>query len=327
MRRAPSMWVRSWRRWATSATARSAARGHTVPPPRFDVCSTLTRRVLGWWGSSRRIASSTCWAVNTPRTPCTVSSITSSPGRVWTFTAISLAIVAEGTKRAASLPRRAATRSWRALTVGSSCFCSSPTGACIMNARISVDGRVAVSLERSISVATGSSLREGREQPGDGLQEAQILRAEGAYLVSVDVDLADDLPVADDGDHDLRPRRGEAGQVPGIGRHVGDHFRTPRGGRRPAQAHPQGDAGVFGRRGPRPRAQDEVAPLHPVDPDPAVVGEPGVERLDDPGGGVLRRGGRDERAEMLQSLPVIHRLPLPLHCRSPRLRGHLRSSL
>src|SRR5579864_736274 len=87
----------------------------------------------------------TMWAVR--------SMTTSSPGFVWTFTAISLAIVADGRYHACSLPRRAATRSCSALAVGSSNFCSSPTGARIMNWRIASDGRVAVSLDRSIIVA------------------------------------------------------------------------------------------------------------------------------------------------------------------------------
>ena len=45
--RAPSMWVRSLCRRATSTTARSRSSGHTVPPPRFAVCSTDTSRAGG----------------------------------------------------------------------------------------------------------------------------------------------------------------------------------------------------------------------------------------------------------------------------------------
>src|SRR5579864_2538071 len=88
-------------------------------------------------------------------TICAVRSMTtSSPGLVWTLTAISLAIVADGRYQACSLPSSAATRSCSAFTDGSSSFCSSPTGARSMNWRIPSDGLVAVSLERSMNVAT-----------------------------------------------------------------------------------------------------------------------------------------------------------------------------
>ncbi len=47
MRRAPSMWLTSPRRRATSVTSRIFSRGQMEPPPRFDVCSTQTSRLRG----------------------------------------------------------------------------------------------------------------------------------------------------------------------------------------------------------------------------------------------------------------------------------------
>src|SRR5712692_4448099 len=80
------------------------------------------------------------------------SASTSSPGRVCTLTAISLHMVPEGRKTAASLPRRSATISWSRFTVGSSPFCSSPTSASHMKRRMSGVGLVRVSLKRSITM-------------------------------------------------------------------------------------------------------------------------------------------------------------------------------
>jgi hypothetical protein len=70
----------------------------------------------------------------------------SSPGRQCTRSAISLHIVPEGRNTAASLPSSSATISCSRLTVGSSCFCSSPTSASNMKRRISAVGLVTVSL-------------------------------------------------------------------------------------------------------------------------------------------------------------------------------------
>ena len=83
----------------------------------------------------------TMWAVR--------SQITSSPGRQWTSSAISLHMVPEGRKTAASLPSSAATRAWSALVDGSSPRCSSPTSAPAMASRMAAVGRVTVSLLRS----------------------------------------------------------------------------------------------------------------------------------------------------------------------------------
>src|SRR5438067_7185427 len=58
-------------------------------------------------------------------------------------------IVPDGTYSEASLPRTAATRSCRRLTLGSSPKTSSPTSAAAMAARMPALGRVTVSLRKS----------------------------------------------------------------------------------------------------------------------------------------------------------------------------------
>ena len=78
---------------------------------------------------------------------------TSSPGRVKSFSAIWFAIVPLGTNSAASLPSSPAIRCCSRLTVGSSPYWSSPTGASAMARRISGDGRVTVSERRSTASA------------------------------------------------------------------------------------------------------------------------------------------------------------------------------
>ena len=75
---------------------------------------------------------------------------TSSPRRVSARTAAWLHIVPEGKYRPASLPSSPAAYSCRRMTVGSSPRTSSPTSASSMARRISADGRVTVSLRRSI---------------------------------------------------------------------------------------------------------------------------------------------------------------------------------
>src|SRR5680860_1358159 len=59
----------------------------------------------------------------------------------------------EATKSAASFPRSAATRSWRRLMVGSSTYTSSPTSASAMARRMPAEGRVTVSLRRSMGAS------------------------------------------------------------------------------------------------------------------------------------------------------------------------------
>ena len=80
------------------------------------------------------------------------SPISSSPSSVCRRIAIWFAIVAVGRKIASSWPSRRAARSSSSLTVGSSRFCSSPTAAAAIAARMPAVGRVAVSERRSIIV-------------------------------------------------------------------------------------------------------------------------------------------------------------------------------
>ena len=75
--------------------------------------------------------------------------ITSSPGRQCSSSAIWLAIVPLGTNSAASLPRSSAARSSSARAVGSSPHTSSPTSAAAIASRIAGVGRVTVSDRRS----------------------------------------------------------------------------------------------------------------------------------------------------------------------------------
>ena len=65
--------------------------------------------------------------------------------------AIWFAIVAVGTNTASSCPSSAAPRSSSAMTVGSSRFCSSPTTASAIAARMAAVGWVTVSERRSIT--------------------------------------------------------------------------------------------------------------------------------------------------------------------------------
>ena len=78
------------------------------------------------------------------------SQSTSWPGATTERTASRLASEPVGVKSAASCPNIPATRSWRASTVGSSPYTSSPTSAEAMAARIASVGRVMVSLRRSM---------------------------------------------------------------------------------------------------------------------------------------------------------------------------------
>ncbi|KFM60888.1 hypothetical protein X975_00036, partial [Stegodyphus mimosarum] len=61
-------------------------------------------------------------------------------------------MVPDGTKRAASLPRRSATRHSSSRSVGSSLYTSSPTRASAMARLIAAVGFVTVSLRRSTSL-------------------------------------------------------------------------------------------------------------------------------------------------------------------------------
>lgn len=70
------------------------------------------------------------------------------------------------------------------------------------------------------------SSRAGAEVVRDRLEQRDVVRPEGRELVGVDVDLPNDLPAVPlDRHDDLRPRGGEAGDVAGILRDVGDDLR------------------------------------------------------------------------------------------------------
>src|SRR5262249_18372306 len=90
------------------------------------------------------------------------SQMTASPGRVCRRHAMALAMVAEGRKMLASLPSNAATCACKALVVGSSPRCSSPTTAWAMACRMPGVGCVTVSLYRSIMLNV--LLRCGRDE-------------------------------------------------------------------------------------------------------------------------------------------------------------------
>src|SRR3954469_16154928 len=74
---------------------------------------------------------------------CRIAS--SPPGRRGGRNPLSLHIVPDGRKTAASKPSRSATRSHSAVTCGSSKRCSSPTSASAMALRMAEEGRVCVS--------------------------------------------------------------------------------------------------------------------------------------------------------------------------------------
>ncbi len=120
------------------------------------------------------------WAPSSARAMWALASqSTSWPGATTDRTASTLAIDPVGVKSAASWPKRSATRSSRADTVGSSPYTSSPTSARAIAWRIGSVGRVTVSLRRSI---TESSLGHpdvrsvtGPEQVDDPL-DSQIPR-------------------------------------------------------------------------------------------------------------------------------------------------------
>ena len=158
-----------------AASASISARGQTLPPELLCVFSIATMLVVGVCPRSpERAFSRTCSGVKRPlgeeigraispaktagppsseRRMCESSSaINSSPGSPRTRNAISLAMVAVGTKTASSCARISAIRDSRSLTVGSSRICSSPTSAAAIAARMPAVGRVAVSDRRSITL-------------------------------------------------------------------------------------------------------------------------------------------------------------------------------
>src|SRR3990170_4482359 len=78
--------------------------------------------------------------------------MTSSPGLVKDLKQTWLPIVPEGTKSAFCFPKRKATISSNFITVGSSPKTSSPTSASAMAFLISLEGRVTVSLLKSMNL-------------------------------------------------------------------------------------------------------------------------------------------------------------------------------
>src|SRR5687768_1952224 len=96
------------------------------------------------------------------------SMTTSSPGRVWSLTAIWLPIEPVGTKSAASFSKSSAARSCRRLTVGSSPYTSSPTSASAIARRMAGVGLVTVSLRRSIIVCKRSDERRAAQTSDEG---------------------------------------------------------------------------------------------------------------------------------------------------------------
>ena len=103
------------------------------------------------------------------------SMTTSSPGRVWSLTAIWLPIEPVGTKSAASFPSISAARSCRRLTVGSSPYTSSPTSASAIARRIEGVGLVTVSLRRSINLI--SAFRRKPQRPRSRAGRRRVLSA------------------------------------------------------------------------------------------------------------------------------------------------------
>ncbi len=187
--RAPSMCSAISSSRHAVASASISARGQTLPPELLCVFSIATMLVVGVCPRSpERAFSRTCSGVKRPlgeeigraispantagppsseRRMCESSSaISSSPGSPRTRKAISLAMVAVGTKTASSCARISAIRDSRSLTVGSSRICSSPTSAAAIAARMPGVGRVAVSDRRSITILLCRSQGVGPERLG-----------------------------------------------------------------------------------------------------------------------------------------------------------------
>src|ERR1035437_6018603 len=259
-----------------------------------------------------------------------LSTITSSPGRVWAASEARLPMVPLGTNTAASLPRRAAISSSSRRTVGSSPHTSSPTSASAMTRRISASGVVKVSLRRSTGtddagdiagnlrvgvviaghahpVATGVL---GIVEGGVGRRQ-EFLRRGGVLGVGGAPDAHGQrhrLPAAVDGNHD---------GLGGGADLLGDHARIGRGGVR--HDHDELLAAVAGgevdapdavverlREGGEHDVADRVA-LGVVDPLEVVEvddedGERGVETF---GEGQLLAEAVDEEAVVVQPGEVV----------------------
>ena len=140
--RAPSMCTRSPASREAAITSSVSSTVRTAPPPRLCVFSRRTRPISGRFAMRGFTARRTCSARSRPSSVGTVcgatpdstampasscwttwvraSVSTSWPGSVRRRIAISLPMVPEGTKSAASKPRSRAAVSCRRLTVGSS---------------------------------------------------------------------------------------------------------------------------------------------------------------------------------------------------------------
>ena len=127
-----------------------------------------------------------------------------------------------------------------------------------------------------------------------------------AGAVRVDVDLADDLALVDDGDDDLAPRRREAGEVAVVRIDVVDDLGLPAGGRGAADALADRDAHVVGRLRALPGPEHEVGLLDEVDPDPGVVVEAVVQDLDCLAKDLIRLGfAVDDPVDRLERARVV----------------------
>ena len=114
--------------------------------------------------------------------------------------------------------------------------------------------------------------------------ELPVVGSEGGEEVGINVEFADDLAVAKDGNNDFRFGLQRAGKIARVGIHVvNDNGSTARS-RGATDSLIQGDAGV-GRHGALERAENEdVAvgfPLEHVKTNPIVASELGVKERDD----------------------------------------------
>jgi diguanylate cyclase (GGDEF)-like protein len=118
------------------------------------------------------------------------------------------------------------------------------------------------------------------DETGYALEECLVLVPEGGRPVRVDVDLPDDTAFVGDRHDDLAAGRREAGEISVVRVHVVDELGAAACRRRAANAPPDRNAYVLGRRRAFPGPQDEVVTLHEVDAYPRVVIEAIVEQVD-----------------------------------------------
>ena len=119
-----------------------------------------------------------------------------------------------------------------------------------------------------------------RRRPGGHHDtDARIVRAEGADVVGVQIDLADHLSVTSDQHHELAPNARRAGEVVGTLSHVVDALIHPFLDGRAADTNSDRDAGVFGR-GALEGAEAQFAGTQPVDANPIRLRHGFADRLD-----------------------------------------------